>query len=110
GAFAGLGHLPHDLVPENGRARRRPAQLGKVGSTEPAAQNPQEELPGTDPGRGPSLETNLADTGVDRRPPGASLPWREAPSASATFLGVETRMRPSKTRNCRASTSRSSAR
>jgi hypothetical protein len=76
GVGAGLGHLAHDLVAENGRTGRRRAQLGQIRAAQAAAQDPQQELARPDPGRGTGLEADLADTGVDGRPHGASWPCR----------------------------------
>ncbi len=76
GALARLGHLAHDLVPEDGRPRRRPAELGQVRAAQAAAQDPQQELAGPDPGGGVGLDPDLAGTRVDGRPHGASWPCR----------------------------------
>ena len=77
GAVARLGDLAHDLVPEDGRQRRGPAKLGQVRAAQAAAEDPEQELAGADPGGGAESRARISPTTcVDGRPHGASWPCR----------------------------------
>ena len=76
GPLAGRRHLTHDLVPEDGGMRGRPAELGEVRSAESAAPDPEQELAGADRRGRAGLQADLARSRVDGRPHRASWPRR----------------------------------
>ena len=111
-ALAGLDHVADHLVTEHGgNARAGIGELGDVRAAQPAAAQPQQQLPGAG-GRTRHVRRGQAPRALKDNGPHATRPSRpliQQRSAMAALRRAGSATRSSKTRKRRASISPSSA-